>query len=307
MLVRANFGDLYLTSMLPAIDELIFQRYDRYPDNYTKIFRVMDSSRSIEQTTEVTGFGTFVQVGEGGRVSYDDPRQGFDKTYLHGQYALGFRITKVAIDDDKYGFIQKLGSELGRSAKETIEIIAAAIFNNGFDSAYPGPDGKALFATDHPLVGGGVQSNTLAVAADLDIPTLELMLTDFRKLVDHRGKKMRIVPTRLIIPPDLEWVAAELLGGTMRADTTNNTINAFRNRVGLSSFRDIQVWEYLTDPDAFFIAADKEDTELRFYWREKPNTIHDLDFDTRSIKTAMWFRMSAGWSGYLGVSGSPGA
>jgi phage major head subunit gpT-like protein len=307
MLVRQNFGDLYLTSMLPAVDDLIFQRYDRYPDNYSKVFRVMDSTRSIEQTTEVTGLGTFSQVGEGSKVSYDDPRQGFDKTYTHAQYALGFRITKVAVDDDKFGFIQKLGSELGKSAKETIEIIAAGVFNNGFDAAYAGPDGKALFATDHPLVGGGSQSNTLAVAADLDQPILELMLTDFRKLVDHRGKKMRIVPRRLIIPADLEWVASEILGGSQRSDTSNHTINALRNRVGMASFEQIFVWEYLTDPDAFFIAGDKEDTELRYYWRERPNTIHDLDFDTRSVKTAMWFRMSVGWSGYLGVSGSPGA
>lgn len=307
MLVRANFGDLYLTSMLPAIDELIFQRYDKYPDNYTKVFRVMDSTRSIEQTTEVTGFGLFGSVAEGGRVTFDDPKQGFDKTYTHGQYALGFRITKVAIDDDKYGFIQKLGSELGRSAKETVEIISAGVFNNGFDSSFAGPDGKALFATDHPLVGGGTQSNRLAVAADLDISSLELLLTDFRKLVDHRGKKIRIVPTRLIVPPDLEWIAAEILSGTQRSDTSNNTVNAFRHRAGMASFQKYFVWEYLTDPDAFFIAGDKEDTELRYYWREKPNTIHDLDFDTRSIKTAMWFRMSVGWSGYLGVSGSPGA
>lgn len=307
MLVRANFGDLYLTSMLPAIDELIFARYGRYPDNYSKIFRVLSSTRSIEQTTEVTGFGTFAGVAEGGRVSYDDPRQGYDKTYTHAQYALGFRTSKVAMDDDKFGFISKLGSELGKSGKETIEIVSAGVLNNAFDAAYAGPDGKALCAVDHPLVRGGVQSNTLTVAADLDIPTLELMLTDFRKLVDHTGKKMRLVPTRLIIPPDLEWVASEILGGKERSDTTNNTINAFRNRVGMSSFTEIMVYEYLTDPDAFFIGADKEDTELRFYWREKPNTIHDLDFDTRSVKTAMWYRMSVGWSGYLGISGSPGA
>jgi hypothetical protein len=67
------------------------------------------------------------------------------------------------------------------------------------------------------------------------------------------------------------------------------------------------VWDYLTDPDAWFISASPADTELRWYDREKFNTVHDLDFDSRSIKTAGWYRMSFGFSSFYGVYGSPGA
>ena len=51
MLIRAQFPDLFLASMLPALDEVIFQRYDRFPPQYTQVFRMMSSGKSIEQTS----------------------------------------------------------------------------------------------------------------------------------------------------------------------------------------------------------------------------------------------------------------
>jgi phage major head subunit gpT-like protein len=309
MLIRAQFPDLFLTSMLPALDEVIFNRYDRFPPQWNQVFREMTSERSIEQTSEIAGLGTFAQIAEGAPMRYDVGVPGFDKTYLHQQYGLGFRITRVMVDDDRFGIMRKLASELGRSAKETVELAVASHFNNGFTGgAYVGPDGVALFATTHPMVKSGLtQQNCLTTPADLDVPSIELALTDFRRMKDPSGKKIRVKPVQLIVPPELEFAATEILTARMRSDTANNTPNAFQARSGMPSFDRLFVWDYLTDPDAWFISADQEDTELRFYWRERPNPVHDVDFDTRSIKTAMWYRCSSGWSSFYGVYGTPGA
>jgi phage major head subunit gpT-like protein len=306
MIIRASFPDLFLTSMLPALDEIIFNRFDRHPAQYPQIFRVMDSDRSIEQTSEVVGLGTFHEVPENSAVRYDEPAPGFKQTYEHTQYGLGFRVSHVMVKDDRWSIINKLAGELGRSSKETIELTAALIFNRAFDTNYPGPDGKPLCATDHPLVKAGTQRNRPAADADLDVSSLEIALTDFRRMRDQSGKRVRVKPKRLVVAPEGEFNATELLGGSMRSDTANNTINAFRNRVGMGSFTEPFVWEYLTDPDAWFITAEKEDTELRFYWRERPGTVHAVDFDTRAIKSAMWYRMSVGFSSFYGVYGCPG-
>lgn len=309
MLVRTQFTDLYLVDALPAIDEVIMARYNRFPAQYSKIFRVLKSRRSIEQTTEVTGLGNFVITPEAGDTTYDEALQGFDKTYTHVQRSLGFKVSRIASDDDRWGMVSKLATELGKSAAETRELIAAATFNNGFDSTYTGPDGKELFATDHPLVGGGTEQNELTTSADLDVETLELGLTDFRSFVDHRGKKIRIPPRRLVVPTQLTFSAHEILGGPMRSDTANHAVNAFRHQDGMPALGEDAVftWDYLTDPDAWFILAEPADTELRFYDREPFNTAHDIEFDSRSIKTAGWMRFSVGWSGFYGVYGSPGA
>ncbi len=308
MIIRAKFPDLVLTTMLPALDEVIFNKYNRHADMYRRIFKVRNSGRSIEQTSEVAGLGQFVELAENAAMHYDEAVPGFAKTYTHLQYGLGFRISRIMVDDDKFGVITKMSSDLGRSAADTREAICANIFNNGFSSSYPGPDGKALFATDHPLVKtGGTESNTPSVAADIDIAAIEVALTAFRKMKDPSGKRVRVVPVTLLVPPDLEFVGSEIMNATMRSDTANNTPNALMKRVGMPSFSKLAVWDYLTDPDAFFILAAPGDHELRFYWREKPSTVHAIDFDTRAVKTAMWYRHSVGWSSFYGVYGSPGA
>jgi hypothetical protein len=137
------------------------------------------------------------------------------------------------------------------------------------------------------------------------VVSIQLALTDMRNVVDGRGKKQRIVPKTLIVPPALEFVVAELLGGTERSDTANRAINSFRRRSGMPSFENWMVWDYLTDPHAWFIEAAPEETELRFYTREAFNVIHDIDFDSRSIKTAGWMRFSVGFNGWYGVYGVP--
>src|ERR1051325_5784914 len=309
MIIRTQFPDLFLTTMLPALDELIFGRFNKLPSEFTKVFRMMTSSRSIEQTSEISGLGLFDTVGDGQNVRYDVSVPGFNKTYTHLQFALGFQITRITVDDDKWGIINKLSTDLGKSAYESKDLDAASVFNNGFTaSSYAGPDGKALFASDHPLVkSGGTQNNTLAVAADLDVSSIELALTDYRLMKDHSGKRIRVKPKTLVVPPQLEFSATEILGGEWRSDTANHTINAFKNRIGMGSFDQGMVWTFLSDPDAWFIVADPSDTELRWYTREAFNTLHDVHFDSRSIKTAAWQRYSVGFNSFYGVYGRRGA
>ncbi len=308
MIIRTQFPDVFLATMLPALDELTMGRYNKLPSRFTKVFRMLTSTRSIEQTTEMAGLGLLDAIPEGGNVRYDVGIAAFNKTYVHNQFGLGFQISRIMVDDDKYGII-KLATDLGKSAYESKELDAVGVFNNGFTAgAYAGPDGKALFATDHPLVkSGGTQTNTLAVAADLDISSIELALTDFRLMKDHTGKRIRVEPKKLVIPATLEFAASEMMKGDWRADTANHTINAFKNRVGMSSFEEIFLWEFLSDPDAWFIAADPADTELRFYTREEFNVKHETHFDSRSIKTAGFQRYSFGFNAPWGLYGSPGA
>jgi hypothetical protein len=304
MFIRTIFPDLFLTSMLPAIDEVVMGRYSQFPDQYSRFFRMETSNRWGEQTTEVTGFGQMAVVPEGKQTVYDEALPGFNKTYTHTQYSLGFKVSKIAMDDDRFGVVRKLASELGKSAKETKEVVCANVFNTGFTSA-TGPDGVSLFSTAHPLIGGGTQTNRLSYPSDPDVTSVRIALTDMRKTVDHRGKKVRIAPRRMITPPDLAFVGSELLGGNDRPDTANRAINAFKKIPGMPNFDTVDVWEYLTDPNAWMIQGDVQETELRHYNREAFNTVHDIEFDSRSVKTAGWMRFSVGYNGFYGIYGAP--
>jgi phage major head subunit gpT-like protein len=306
MFIRTSFTDFYLSTQLPAIDAVIFSRFEKKKSKMDKVYHVKDSARSIEQTVTVAGFGTMSQIAEGAPTVYDDPIQGFDKTYQHTQFSLGFRTTKVALDDDRFGLISKLAGELGRSAYETIEVQAANTFNNGFSGSFVGPDNVALFSTAHPLLGGGTQANKPTTDVDLDVPALQQALTTFRGFIDDRRKRIQVTPETLLVPGQLEFAAKEILGGAWKSDTANHTINSFLDRQDDGSFNKFVVWDYLTSSTAWFVLGEKEEIELRWYWRERFSTVHDIDFDSRSIKTAGWMRFSFGWSDYLGLYGSNG-
>ena len=308
MIVRGQFTDQYLETALLAIDDVIFESQKEWPEMAPRVFNVKTSKRSIEQTSEVTGLGQMIVTPEGGDVRFDDPLQGFDKTYLHVKYGLGFKYSRESLEDGKFGTIREMSRELAKSGTDTRESVGADIFNQGFNSAFPGPDGQPLFSTAHPLVkAGGTEQNTLSVPADIEVPALELALTDFRNFVSHSGKPKLIEPRRLLIPTDLEFASIEILRSPMRSDTANNATNAFLHRVGLPAFEEIVIWWFLTDPDAWFILANPADTGLRWYNRRRFYVKAAEDYESESAKVAARMRFSVGFSHFWGVYGSPGA
>ena len=307
MIIRQSLPDLDLESMLPAIDEVIINRYNRVPPQFKRIYRMLKSDRSIEQTTEVSGLTTFTEVPDGQAGRYDTLLPGFRKTYTHLQYSNGFKVTKVTMDNDKFAVFKKASGELGKSAMETQELAAAYNFNRGFDPTYPGWDNQPLFSTAHPLAGGGVQSNMLAIAADPDVDSIRAIITLMARTVNQRGQLINLPPKTLVVPPELSFLGAEMLMSDDRPDTANRATNAFKKNLGFGMLSELFQWRYLADPHAWFVMADPTDTELRFYEREAFNVTHGVDFESRALKTMGWMQFSTGWNGFYGVAGSPSA
>lgn len=305
--VRAQFPDLDLVDMLPALDAVLFRKFRSRPPQYSRHFHVRSSSRSMEQSTQVTGVGLLRRVPEGTNVQYDKPVPGSNKTWIHEQYGLGVSFSKMMKMNAQYPVIRKTMEDMGLSARETVEVLAASDYNNAFDPAYPGPDGVPLVSLDHPLwKKGGVQANTLPAPADLDVMSLRAAMVLGRKMVDHTGKKMMVPFTRMVVPPDLEATAIELTKTNERPDTANNAINATRH-FRENAMRNYEVYDYIIDPDTWFITVAPSELPLKFWWREKPNTIHDVHFDSRNIQSAIWMQQSHGWDDYMGIIGVPGA
>jgi len=67
------------------------------------------------------------------------------------------------------------------------------------------------------------------------------------------------------------------------------------------------VSHYLTDPDSWFLVADKGVHSLNFFWREKARFDNSDDFDTGDAKYKAFQRFVAGVSDWKGVFGSQGA
>jgi Mu-like prophage major head subunit gpT len=307
MIIRGNYQDLFFETMLPAINAVLWQAFKKKPKMYDKIFNVESSTRSIEQFTSVSGVGLFVAIPESGEVRFDQPVQGFNSTFKHQAFGLGIEFSRELVEDDKFGQVRRASAELGNSGDETTEIQAASVFNNGFSGSFPGPDGVPLFSLSHPLwKAGGVQPNTLAIAADLDVTSLEIALTDWELTRKANGALISLPVPRLLVGAQNRWNAFEILKGTFRSDTANHTINAFKYGEN-GPVDEIVVWPRLSDVDAWFLVAPPASNGLQWFWRIKPES-HPI-FDQRTLRGGTWmrFRNSFGWNDFYGVYGSPGA
>ena len=292
---RGNFGDL----LAPGFRMIFFDNLGRKESQYTQLYNMQTSSRQYEDDSFVTGFGMIPLKSEGVEMDSDEVIQGFDKRYTHDTYALQYRITEEMREDELYGVMKKLPAALGVSMKETIETDAANMYNNGFDSGVEtGGDGIELFATDHPLVGGGTQKNELTTAADLDATSLEQALIDIRATTDDRGLATHLRPRYLVVPPEMEWTAQILLKSSLDPDSGNNAINPALNKL------QIIVNDYLTDTDAWFILCDTH--ELNWFWRVHPDHMQGNDFGTGDAKFKVRARWKRGWSLPWGAFGVPG-
>lgn len=300
-ILRTGYPDLYL-SRLALMVKVIHDSMEAHPSIYPQLFNMEMMKGPFVQTTGLSGFAQVPEISEGEDVTYQDILQGYDKKYTALKYRSGYKISREALDDDQDAAFAKAARQMGFSGADSIETIAMNTFNNGFSSSFTGPDGKELFATDHPLTGGGTEQNELTNAADLSVTSLRQALVDFMDTTTNQGIKQYIKPKILLVPYELNFQGAELLQSVQDPESANGAINPLKNQ-GLT----LTSSEFLTDSDAWFLLAAPVDHYLYFWWRDKPETKDDWEFDAELMKVALRFRMVVGWSDFRGVFGSPGA
>jgi phage major head subunit gpT-like protein len=218
---------------------------------------------------------------------------------------MGFSITEEAMEDNLYDSLSsRYTKALARAMAYTKQVKAAAILNNGFNSTVTYGDGKSLFATDHPLVSGGTNSNRPSTAADLNETSLEAAIIQIAGWTDERGLLIAARPRKLIVPPSLQFVATRLLQTEQRVGTSDNDINALKNNGSIPEGYTVNHW--LTDNTAWFLKTDVPNG-LKHFVRVPLATGMDTDFDTGNNRFKARERFSFGVSDPLGMFGSPGA
>lgn len=242
--------------------------------------------------------------GEGAGVSYDSTREIYSARYIFETIALAFAITEEAEEDNLYGSLgAKLARALARSMQHTKAVKCANVLNNGFDTNYPGGDGKPLFATDH-LGGAGAQTaNKLSTPADLSETSIEDLLILIDNATDYRGIPMALEAVRLVIPSALRFTAIRLLKSTGQPDVMSNNTNAVRESGMLSGGYVVDV--RLTDSDAWFVKTDCPDG-LKHVMRKALKRGVEGDFETGNMRYKARERYVNGHSDWHGAYGSEG-
>lgn len=300
--MRPQYSDLYGSSMLPVLEELFLQSFGEAASIREMLFKVVSHDRDIWQATELHDLPLFSAMSEGEDYSYVGNKQGYDKTLSMVKYGLGASISEEAIDDGKFSLVADLMRRMGRSAKESQEISAMNVFNNGFSSEVCA-DGLSVFNSAHLLPSGGTFRNRPSSFADLSVSSLETALTDFETIfVGDSGIYYRIMPKVLLVHPSNKRLAKELIGSDLKADTANNNMNSFKEEglVVMSSPR-------LTDADAWFLLGAPSDTGLRIVSRSPIQTKSNENFDNDTVKYKSRYREKIGVTHGYGVYGNSGA
>lgn len=274
----------------------------RWPQEYDALFNVQDSQKQSEKDSYETGFEAMPVKPEGTPAVYDSVMPGISVRYTHLTFALGYEITEEAIEDNLHTpeTFSKLPTALEGAAEETIEVIAANVYNTGFTNT--GFDGVSLFNTAHPLIGGGTQSNTLSTAADLSVTSLMAAITQFGKMLDERGLHRALHPRLLAVAVDNQFVAEELLKSEYKPYTGNNERNTLQ-----SHDLEFTVNHYFTNAEYWFLNAEKTEHHAKFFWRVRLGDLRKgTDFDSTNLKHLARMRFSVGYSHYIGLFGVNG-
>jgi len=293
----------FAKALLPGVHKWVGLEYKDYMPEYAEIFEKFKSTKAFEEEVGVTGFGYAVVKTEGGGAYYDDMEQGFVQRYTHYVMALGFKITREMFEDNQY---MQLGLRKTKglvfAMKQTKEVLFANILNRAFNDSYTYADGKELCATDHPNKSGGTWRNELTTAADLSEDSLEQACLDIGAFETDRGMLIKVLPKKLVIPPELEFDAARILKSVQQSNTANNDINALRT---LSKVPGVAVNHYLTDADAWFVKTDCPDG-LKYFQRREQEVTTDNDHETSNASYLISERFVPGVTDCRGLFGSPG-
>jgi hypothetical protein len=293
--------------LVEGVANVFGQAYEEHQIQRTMLFDTEQSSKAFEQDQQFEGFGLAPVKTEGAGVAYDSQQEGFSPKFPNLTYAKGFIVTREAMEDNLYNLFTRRARALAFSMAQTREVVAANVYNRGFNSAFlmTGGDGAELFSSLH--VNGPSDSTTfaneLAVAAAFSETALEDLLIVINEATDPRGLRIALRGERLIVPPKLGFEAERVLNSVLQNDTGNNAVNALRSTGMLPAGH--MVNNYLTSDTAWFIKTNAPDG-MGHKLRQEVRFEQDNDFGTSNARFKADYRESYGWSDPRGAYGTAG-
>jgi hypothetical protein len=247
------------SELLPGLFD-VRGSYDMIPRQYDKVFKTHKSAMAVERSTQMAFVALPFLKDEGAATQFDNNAgERFTWAFVHIEVALGYAITRKAIDDNLYkAQFNPTNLKLQEAFAQFKEIQGANVLNLGFtyNSSQIG-DGVALFSTAHPY-DAGTWANTSATPKSLNESSLLANMTNVRtQFVNERGLRIMSRARRLIVPPNLEQVAIRLMKTELRPGTADNDVNAILTLSGGLPEGHL-VMDFLTSNFAWFLTTNIE-------------------------------------------------
>jgi hypothetical protein len=157
----------------------------------------------------------------------------------------------------------------------------------------PAPAGTAHLAEDR-------EAHLRDLQAELNETSLQDGLIAVRRFKDAAGLRVLVRAEKLIIPPELQFVASRLMSTELRVGTADNDTNAVRKLNFLNGGYKIN--DFLTNTKSWFLRTDVPKS-LRHFKRDPVESDMFVDFTTDNLLVKATERYSFGWSNARGIYG----
>lgn len=237
-LVKSDIGPLLTAGLKTAF----FQTFAETPAQWPQVATVINSDKDTEQYAWLGALP--------GMREFIDERQPGDLTPY--SYAIKNRtweatvsVERTAIEDDQYGQIGLRVRQMATVSKQHLDQLVFGLLAQGFAALCY--DGQPFFGTH---TQGATQSNKGTDA--LSAQALQDAITAVMRFTDDQGRPAGVMPTLLVVPPELTWEAQTLLHSGVYPDavvTANQNLGANP----LQGLLSLVTTPYLSDPGSWFL------------------------------------------------------
>lgn len=251
--LKANFGDnmelaraaINSTSTFPAImsnlaNKSVMVGFNEAETTY-QIWAGKGSNRDFKEAARValSEAGNLELVPEGGQFQQDFLGEASARTKV-ATYGKLFSLTRQAIINDDLGLFSKIATKYGSAAKRLVNKMVYAQLTGNVKMQ----DNIALFDTNHGNVAGTGEA--------LSVKAIAKAITAMRRQKGITGDAtLNITPKYLVVPPELEMTAYQIVNSTAAVDGVNSgVVNPYKGRFVVVADAE------LTDPDAWYLVAD---------------------------------------------------
>lgn len=302
----------------PIFKELYKMEMANKKDFIPLMYNVTTSNKNIESYNGIGGEGLMEEWGKSNnQVYYEDIDELWQKIIKNRKFSDGRIIDRDFIDDLQLTEIKRRITSLADAVYKTQQLQGVEFLNNGFDETgpnwrgridnYVGPDGKPLFAADHPYS----PTNSKDVQSNLGNSPLTLDAWDdtavaMQEWKDDKGNPMAVIPDTLIVAP-YNARAAFKIAGLPDADlpkyepgSNNFDANMYMGNIKV-------IVNPFIDPSKrknWFAADSSRLKQFNIWqWRRRVENGTMTDFDTEATKYKAIGRWAYGFTNYSFIYG----
>lgn len=262
------------------------------------------SKRGYEEGMQTTALTYAPIKPEGVQASSEDIKQSFVTRADFFTVAKVFKITKEAYEDNLYK--EKIGIAgladmrmMRDSFIRTKDKYVAGLFDNGQNSAVVYGDGQPMFSAAHPSEVGPAQSNLSAYTVFGEAAVQDAFIKA-KRTKSLEGNVLPLSQTMIMLPPEQQYDAERIFRSVLRAGTSNNDVNVFKDKV------DIVINPYLQQTTGFTFFTDYKDDALTLFERQQremrelpmeDDNVYRFMCDERYVATLFDFRKVFGTVG----------